>query len=191
MSQSRMPAAKRREQLLKTAAAIVATEGADRLTLQTLADRAGVSKPITYNHFGDRKGLLQQLYQSYDERLVSQLRAVESSRVRTVEELAEVLAVAYFDCAERNGDIYDAVVAALSAYPEYMDLKTRICVYFVEFYRDFFGPVANLNEPGQKASLIAIYGASDELARALTAGHLSKADAVSGLSQLISRILKG
>ena len=48
----------RREQLLDVAVAIVRTQGADGLTLVTLAEAAGVSRPITYDHFGTRPGLL-------------------------------------------------------------------------------------------------------------------------------------
>jgi len=48
---SRLPKAERR-QLLAIALVIVREEGADRLTLGHLAARAGVSKPITYEHFG-------------------------------------------------------------------------------------------------------------------------------------------
>ena len=50
----RLSKAERRQQLLDTALRIVREEGADRLTLGHLAIRAGVSKPVTYEHFGTR-----------------------------------------------------------------------------------------------------------------------------------------
>ncbi|WP_103530960.1 TetR/AcrR family transcriptional regulator [Streptomyces sp. SM11] len=48
--------------------AIVRTRGADGLTLVTLAEEAGVSRPIAFDHFATRPGLLLALYQRLDER---------------------------------------------------------------------------------------------------------------------------
>lgn len=186
-----MSKADRREQLLRLAADMVREEGAECLTLLALAERAGVSKPVAYNHFGDRKGLLVQLYQGYDERLVQDSRELGPDGAQTLEHLAQRLAQAYFDCTVRNGVVYDAVVAALCSYPEYRDLRTRICQYFVDFYRELFGPVVELSSEQSTGNLIAIYGASDELARALTAGLLSKPQAVGTLRALIVRTLGG
>lgn len=184
-----MSRADRREQLLRLAADMVREEGAECLTLLALAERAGVSKPVAYNHFRDRKGLLVQLYQGYDERLVQDIRALDTGCAYTLDDSARRLARAYFDCTVRNGAVYDAVVAALCSYPEYRDLRTRICQYFVAFYRELFGPVAKLDLEQCPGNLIAIYGASDELARALTAGLLSQSQAVDSLSTLIVRML--
>ena len=58
----------RRAQLLETAAVIVRAEGTDALTLARLAEQAGVTKPIAYEHFGTRAGLLIALYRYFDER---------------------------------------------------------------------------------------------------------------------------
>ncbi|WP_413733412.1 TetR/AcrR family transcriptional regulator [Sodalis sp. RH21] len=57
-SSGRLSKAERRRQLLDTVLVIIREEGADRLTLGHLAVRAGVSKPITYEHFNTRAGLL-------------------------------------------------------------------------------------------------------------------------------------
>ncbi|WP_220183771.1 TetR/AcrR family transcriptional regulator [Marinobacterium marinum] len=185
MTQIRMSKDERREQLLQLAADIVRAEGTDRLTLQTLADRAGVSKPITYNHFGDRKGLLQQLYQDYDERLLLSMRAIDRARLDSLDVCAKTFSQAYFDCTVRNGEVYDAVVAALSCYVDFTDLRTRIGLSFVAFYREFFGALVALDGPAHTARLMAIYGASDELARALTAGVLNRTEATVALTDMI------
>ena len=71
MVSGRLPKAERRRRLLNVALAIVCEEGADRLTLGHLATRAGVSKPITYEHFGTWSGLLAELLRSLDEEQVS------------------------------------------------------------------------------------------------------------------------
>lgn len=189
MPRTRMSKADRREQLLEIAADIVREGGAEQLTLLTLAERAGVSKPITYNHFGDRQGLLLQLYQGYDERLVQDVRTLAPGADCSLKGLAHKLAVAYFKCTVRNGAVYDDVVAALCTFPEHRDLRTRICQFFVAFYRDLFAPAVVLSPEQDSAVLIAIYGASDELARALTAGLVGEDQAVDTLTELIVRLL--
>ncbi|MFC7557085.1 TetR/AcrR family transcriptional regulator [Pseudoroseomonas wenyumeiae] len=63
VTQRRFSKAERRRQLLDTALLIVREEGADRLTLGHLAARAGVSKPVAYDHFGTRSGLLIEALQ--------------------------------------------------------------------------------------------------------------------------------
>ena len=70
----RLSNAERRRQLLDTALVIVREEGADRLTLGHLAARAGVSKPVAYDHFGTRSGLLIELYRSIDAEQANALR---------------------------------------------------------------------------------------------------------------------
>ncbi len=50
-SSGRLSKAERRCQLLDIALVIIREKGADRLTLGHLAVRAGVSKPITHEHF--------------------------------------------------------------------------------------------------------------------------------------------
>lgn len=190
MAQTRMSKEDRRRQLLGLAEEIVREQGAERLTLLTLAERAGVSKPVTYNHFGDRMGLLEQLYRGYDERLVQDVRTLNPACSQTLEGLARKLSSVYFDCTEAHGAVYDDVVAALCTYPEYRDLRTRICQYFIEFYAEFFGPVI---EPGAVldcAVLIGIHGASDELARAVTAGLIARPQAEDSLCSLIVRLLR-
>lgn len=189
MTQARMSKRERRDQLLQLAAEIVVTDGADRLTLQTLADRAGVSKPITYNHFGDRKGLLAQLYRCYDDELVAEIQTIPDSRCSTLDSAAATLASVYIDCVIRNGHVYEAVVAALSTYPEFADLRCRICDYFIKVYRELFSSLMRTEDSICTSRLVAIYGASEELARAVVAGRVSRAAAVGTLGRLIVGLL--
>ena len=68
-SSRRLSKAGRRQQLLETSLAIVREEDVDSLTLGRLAERAGVSKPVVYDHFPTRSALLIELYKWIDEEL--------------------------------------------------------------------------------------------------------------------------
>ena len=63
----------RREQLLDTALTLVREQGTDGLTLATLAEAAGVSRPIVYDHFGTRPELLLALYRQLDPVIAARL----------------------------------------------------------------------------------------------------------------------
>jgi AcrR family transcriptional regulator len=53
----RMTARQRREQLLDVARAVFAEKGFDATSVEELAHRAGVSKPVVYEHFGGKDGV--------------------------------------------------------------------------------------------------------------------------------------
>lgn len=53
----RMSASERREQLLTVGRTAFAEKGFDALTVEELAQRAGVTKPIVYEHFGGKEGI--------------------------------------------------------------------------------------------------------------------------------------
>src|SRR5689334_13006179 len=57
----RLSKTERRAQLLAVARDIVRESGSDALTLASLAERAGVTRPIAYEHFETRAGLLVAL----------------------------------------------------------------------------------------------------------------------------------
>jgi AcrR family transcriptional regulator len=54
-----LPRAERRQQLLAVARSVFASRGFESATLEEIAERAGVSRPILYSHFGDKQGLFE------------------------------------------------------------------------------------------------------------------------------------
>ena len=57
MSRTRLTAGERRAQLIEVARAVFAKRGYEAATIEEIADRAKVSKPIVYEHFGGKEGL--------------------------------------------------------------------------------------------------------------------------------------
>ncbi|WP_213013996.1 helix-turn-helix domain-containing protein, partial [Paractinoplanes toevensis] len=53
----RMSAAQRREQLIATGRQLFAERGFDATSVEEVAARAKVSKPVVYEHFGGKEGL--------------------------------------------------------------------------------------------------------------------------------------
>src|SRR5215471_16318031 len=63
----RADAVRNRQLLLATAREIIAAEGADKLTTDGLAERAGLGKGTVFRRFGTRTGIFQALLDD-DER---------------------------------------------------------------------------------------------------------------------------
>jgi len=57
----RLPAAERRSQLVDAAMAIFAAEGYQKTTMDAVATRAGVTKPVLYQHFPSKRHLFLEL----------------------------------------------------------------------------------------------------------------------------------
>jgi len=94
----RMSAEERREQLLDVTKEIVGEEGFHAVSIEAVARRAGISRPIVYGHFGDLRGLLTAMLEREGERALAQL--------------AEVLP------SEASGDPREALLDALRGYLE-------------------------------------------------------------------------
>ncbi len=54
----RMPRAQREEQILAVAEQVFAERGYQATTMEDIADRVGVTKPLIYEYFGSKEGLL-------------------------------------------------------------------------------------------------------------------------------------
>jgi AcrR family transcriptional regulator len=72
----RLTAGARREQLLDATRAIVGGSGFHAVSIEGVARRAGVSRPIVYGHFGDLRGLLEALVERENARALAQLADV-------------------------------------------------------------------------------------------------------------------
>jgi AcrR family transcriptional regulator len=69
----RMPPEERREQLLDAALGLIAEEGYESVSMEGIARRAGVTKPVVYDLFGTLADLLEALLEREEERALLQL----------------------------------------------------------------------------------------------------------------------
>lgn len=67
-------------------------EGTDALTLPRLAEAAGVAKPVVYDHFSTRNGLLAALYQDFDVGQTPVIDAAIAGSGSGLEDKASVIA---------------------------------------------------------------------------------------------------
>ena len=189
VSAQRMPREQRRLQLLETASAIVRSHGTDALTLACLAEQAGVTKPITYEHFGTRAGLLIALYRHYDDRQVQAAKLALEVSATTLDGAVAILSAAYVDCVLSSGPEFGAIAAALSATEEMDEFRQTLRDGYVELYRQTLSRFVDLSGPEARAVLLGVIGAADTLSQAAAAGRLSRAEATEGLSRIMTGAL--
>jgi len=190
VSSKRLPRDERRRQLLETAAAIVRAEGTDALTLARVAEQAGVTKPVAYEHFETRAGLLVALYRHFDARQTEAARAALESRAHTLDDAVAILAAAYVDCALDAGKEYGAIAAALSATEEMDDFRHTLREDYVELYLEALGRFTAMPGREGKAVMLGLIGAADTLAQAAATCRLSRKEAIRSLTQIMLGALK-
>jgi AcrR family transcriptional regulator len=183
-STTRLSKPARREQLLGTAIRIVRERGTDGLTLVTLAEAAGVSRPIVYDHFGTRAGLLLALYRRLDTRHREALdRALETAGP-TAEAVARVMSTAYFACATDMPE-FAAISAALKGDPELEALQRELLDSYTDALAGALAPHSRLAAGALRLRCVGVLGAAEAIAAELTRGRVDGAEAVAALSGLM------
>src|SRR5438105_7117081 len=86
----RLPRADRRDGLLDAAAELVAAGDVEAVSMEAVAERAGVSRPLVYKHFANRNELLAAVYQRESALLHTELTA-DVSAAETLEETFRAL----------------------------------------------------------------------------------------------------
>ena len=181
----RLSKADRRRQLLAAALLIVRDEGADRLTLGHLALRAGVSKPVVYEHFGTRSGLLIALYKSIDVEQETKLRDALATGKRTLAETVEILATAYIHCSADTSGEWLAVGAALAGSEEKDSAFQELIDGYVKLFASALEPHSLLEAAELERYCVGLVGAGEALSSAMVRGRCTEAEAAQAFAALI------
>ena len=165
---------------------VIREEGADNLTLGHLAVRAGVSKPVVYDHFGTRSGLLIELYRWIDTERVEAFRLTMASAGRDRDETIASLADAYIRCAaDLTGEFY-LVGAALAGSPEKAEVYAELLDQSVAMFVSVLRPFNRLTGPAATRLCVGLVGAGEGLSAAIVRGKLTEADAIATFRDIIS-----
>ncbi|WP_236034020.1 TetR/AcrR family transcriptional regulator [Belnapia mucosa] len=180
----RLSREERHAQLIDTARRLVREEGTDALTLGRLAEQAGVTKPVVYDHFETRNGLLVALFRDYDARQTAILEDALAECGPGLAARAEVIASATIGCVLTQGQEIPGVAAALAGAPEMDALRRGYQSGFIARCRAILEPFTeggSLRPP----ALWAMLGAADALAEAAARGEIAPEEAVAELRRTI------
>ncbi|MBX4871480.1 TetR/AcrR family transcriptional regulator [Rhizobium bangladeshense] len=174
----------RLRQLLDVAWRLAREEGTDALTLPRMADKAGVTKPVVYEHFRTRNGLLTALYQDFDARQTAVIDAALESSEPTLEGTARVIASSYVECVLAQGREMPGVLAALAGSRELETVKRAYQVEFIGKCRKALAPFTGSKGIAQSA-FWAILGAADAVSHAAATGEITVEQAQAELYEII------
>ncbi|RDJ20064.1 TetR/AcrR family transcriptional regulator [Bosea caraganae] len=172
----------RHRQLMDVAWRLARDEGTEALTLGRLAEQAGVTKPVVYDHFGTRPELLAALYRAYDARQTALMDAALQASEPSLASKAAVIASSYVDCVLTQGREIPGVIAALAGSPELAEIKREYEAAFMEKCRAVLAPFAGAIAP---AGLRAMLGAAEALSYAAATGEITAAQAQGELFETI------
>jgi len=104
----RMTAAERREQLIDISRGLFAERGFDGTSIEEIAARAGVSKPVVYEHFGGKEGLYAVVVDREVRSLLTMVQTALTAGQPRV--LLEQAAFALLDYIEQTPDGFRILV---------------------------------------------------------------------------------
>lgn len=118
----------RRAQLLEAAQEVFVESGYHSAAMDDIADRAGVSKPVLYQHFPSKLDLYLALVDQHSGELLDLIRAALASTTENKQRVAATIA-AYFEFVDRDGApfrlVFESDLANEDAVRERVDKVSR------------------------------------------------------------------
>lgn len=159
----RLPAAERRRQLLDVALEVFASNGYHGTSMNEVAEAAGVTKPVVYQHFASKEGLYRELVDDLGARLEDEIVGAVAQAAGPRQQV-EVGFRAYFRWATAHASAFQVLFADRNRTDEHL----AAAVARVE------SKVADT-----VASLIKVEGLSDLERQVLAYGVVGLAEAAS------------
>jgi AcrR family transcriptional regulator len=189
-----VPRQVREQQLLDVAEEQFAEHGYGGASIEVIARLAGVSRPIVYDHFGDKEGVyiacLRRARGELEEMILAAVASAGKPR-----EMLEFGTAAYFEFVERRGQRWAVLFGGVELAGGAAEEIARLRFDTVNRIRDLISVIA----PGADATTVdafahAISGSSEQVAKWWRANpkltrarivELQVAFAWNGLSQLL------
>jgi AcrR family transcriptional regulator len=183
---ARMPAAARRSQLLEVALERFAAGGYHETSMEEIADAAGVTKPVLYQHFQSKQELFLELLDTVGRDL---LRGVESRAGAETQPHQQVLAGfrAYFDFVCNRTSAFQILFGSGARISdEFADsvrrLEERMAAVIARFIE------ADINAEHRDLLGNAIVGLAEVAGRRWVAGHSADPMDPAAADQMATRL---
>ncbi len=107
----RLPAAERRAQLIETATSVFAEQGFHATSMNDVADAAGVTKPVLYQHFSSKRDLFVELLTEIGDQLRDRIAKATADASGPRQQIEQGFR-AYFEYVGANTDAYRVLFGA-------------------------------------------------------------------------------
>ncbi|MCF3964135.1 TetR/AcrR family transcriptional regulator [Streptomyces fuscigenes] len=190
---TRLPRHARRNQLLGAAQEVFVAQGYHAAAMDDIAERAGVSKPVLYQHF---PGKLELYLALLDQHCESLLQAVRTALASTTDNKKRVEATmdAYFAYVEDEGGAFRLVFESdLTNESEVRERVDRVAMQCAEAISDVIAEDTGLSRDESMLLATGLGGVSQVVARywLSSASPVPREQAVSLLTSLAWRGIAG
>ena len=190
---ARLPRLARRTQLLGAAQEVFVAQGYHAAAMDDIADRAGVSKPVLYQHFPGKLDLYLALLDQHCESLVNAVRSALTSTTDNKQRVAATME-AYFHFVEHESGAFRLVFESdLTNEPAVRERVNRVELECAQLISAVIAEDTGLGTEEAMVLAVGLTGISQVTARYwLTAGMPVPRDTASRLiSQLAWRGIAG
>lgn len=155
----------RRAQLLGAARDVFAAQGYHAAAMDDIADRAGVSKPVLYQHFPSKLELYRALLTTYAEELVGRLRNTLDQNTDNEQRLRGAVS-AYFDFVASEGQSFRLVFESdLRGEPEAAAVLDRALSQCIDVVAEAVTTDAGLDRDRARLLAVGLVGLSQVTAQ--------------------------
>ena len=189
----RLPRSARRQQLLGAAQEVFVAQGYHAAAMDDIAERAGVSKPVLYQHF---PGKLELYLALLDQHVESLERAVRDALATTTDNRARVQAsiAAYFDFVGDEGGAFRLVFESdLRNDPAVRELVERALQASIDAIADTIARDTGLDREESELLSCGLAGLAEVSSRwwLSSGGGIEKERAIALLASLAWRGISG
>lgn len=190
---ARMPRSARRKQLLHAARETFVAQGYHAAAMDGIAERAGVSKPVLYQHFPGKFDLYLALIDEHTAELVERVRSALRSTTDNKLRVAATFG-AFFDFVEHEGEAFRLVFESdLRSKPEVRERLDSALTTCADLVGQVIAEDTDLPPDGARLLARGLVGTAEVSARHWLSirDQVTKADAVDLLARLAWRGISG
>lgn len=189
----RMPRRERRVQLLESALEVFVAQGYHAAAMDDIAERAGVSKPVLYQHFPGKLDLYLALLDASCDTIIDGCREALASTTDNKDRVAATMKVFYSYVASEEGAFRLVFESDLTSEPDVRERVDRVTIECASMIADVIRTDTGLPDEASELLAVSLVGMAQVSARFWLAGGggISQDDAAALISGLAWRGIRG
>src|SRR5690242_1954095 len=189
----RLPRRERRAQLLSSALEVFVAQGYHAAAMDDIADRAGVSKPVLYQHFPGKLDLYLALLDSSCDTIIASTRAALESTQDNKQRVEATMAVFYDYVASDSGAFKLVFESDLTNEPAVREQVERVTTETAGLVAEVIHEDTGLSDEQSRLLAVSLVGMAQVSARfwLTEAGGIERSDAAALVAMLAWRGIRG
>jgi AcrR family transcriptional regulator len=190
---ARMPRRERRAQLLESALEVFVAQGYHAAAMDDIAERAGVSKPVLYQHFPGKLELYLALLDVSCDTVIDNCRKALESTHDNKQRVGATMDAFYEYVAGDTGAFRLVFESDLTNEPAVREMVDRVTTECAAMIADVIHDDTGLPDPASRLLAVSLVGMAQVSARfwLSEAGGIAKSDAAALVAGLAWRGIRG